>query len=241
VASCTKCDNVKLKDKNGEVVELKHNISRTHINLWSHWQGSLNAEILLIGQDWGRINGEEDARYWANKSPYLIIDKKCKEYSATNNNLRILFEKTLNIDISRRNDKLFFTNSVQCYKTGSLSNKTSDRWYGMCNEEHVKKLVEIIKPKIIIPIGIKALNGLRRCGEFCNLNDEIIGENYFRQRFVEIVEKGFLKLQIKNDKLISDVLVCPVFHCGIMSCNLNRSLDQQINDWGKIKDYFQKN
>lgn len=26
---------------------------KKEINLWSYWQGSLNADIMLVGQDWG--------------------------------------------------------------------------------------------------------------------------------------------------------------------------------------------
>jgi len=27
-----------------------------HLNPWAHWQGKLDAKILLIGQDWGDVN-----------------------------------------------------------------------------------------------------------------------------------------------------------------------------------------
>lgn len=238
VSDCTKCDAIKLKKKDGTVIELKHDKCRTEINLWTHWQGSLDAEILLIGQDWGRISGEEEAKHWRDKRPYLTIDKKSKEYSITDNNLRTLFLKTFNIDIAIPNKELFFTNSVQCYKTGSLSNKTSDKWYQMCNRAYVKRLISIIKPKVIIPVGIKALYGLQQCGDFFELNDEAVGKNYFNHKFVEIVEKGALKLQVKNNEEVTNVFVCPVFHCGVMSCNLNRSFEEQIKDWEKIKKYL---
>lgn len=232
VAACRLCDDFKIKKKTGEIIELIHDPSRKHINLWAHWQGSLDAEILLIGQDWGRISSEEEAVFWANKNPYLTMDKKSKDYSITDMNLRTLFLDTLGIDIALPSDKLFFTNSVQCYKTGSLSNKTTSKWYELCNENFVKRLVCIIKPKVLITIGKHALNGLRYCGQFYNLSDDLVREEYFNQKFEKIVDGGFLKLVV-DDK--TQVLVLPLFHCGVLSCNLNRTFEQQMKDWQKLK------
>ena len=42
-----------------------------HINLWSYWQGSLDARIMVVGQDWG-----------------------CPEESAVLNNIKALNEET---------------------------------------------------------------------------------------------------------------------------------------------------
>lgn len=238
VSGCIKCDEIKLRKKDGTIIELKHDKCRTQINLWSHWQGSLDADILLIGQDWGRIDNEEEAKYWANKSPYLNTDKNSKDYSVTDNNLRTLFLKSLGIDIAESNKRLFFTNSVQCYKTGSLSNKTSDQWYRICNERYVRRLIHIIKPKMIIPVGVKALYGLKHCGKFYNIHGDIVDESYFTQEFAKIVEGQPLKLRVEIKNEITEVFVCPVFHCGVMSCNLNRKFEQQIKDWQKIKNYL---
>lgn len=232
VAACQLCDAIKIKNKQ-DIIELTHDRSRRHINIWAHWQGSLDAEILLIGQDWGRLSNEEEAKYWADKTPYLTTNKKEKDYNVTDNNLRTLFMQTLDIDISLPSDRLFFTNSIQCYKTGSLSNKTSPQWYKLCNENYIKRLIPIINPKLVIPIGKHALNGLRSCGQFYNMSGIPVQKDYFNQKFEEIVDNGLLKLRIKND---SDIFVLPLFHCGVMSCNLNRSFDQQLKDWARIKD-----
>lgn len=233
VASCELCDAFKLKTKTGEIIELKHDHLRKHINLWAHWQGSLDAEILLIGQDWGRISNEEEAKYWANKKPYMTIGEKTKDYNVTDTNLRTLFLNTLGIDISVPSERLFFTNSVQCYKTGSLSNKTSPQWYKLCNENFIKRLIPIIKPKLVIPVGRHALNGLRLCGQFYNMLGDLVQKEYFNQKFENIVDGGFLKLKF-NDNL--DIFVLPLFHCGVISCNANRKFDQQLKDWERIKE-----
>jgi uracil-DNA glycosylase len=233
VAFCQLCDAFKLKTKKGEIIKLMHDRLRKHINLWSHWQGSLNAEILLIGQDWGRISNEEEAKYWADKNPYMTVGEKTKDYNVTDINLRKLFLNTLGIDISLPNERLFFTNSVQCYKTGSLSNRTSSHWHKLCNENFVKRLISIIKPKLVIPIGRPALNGLRSCGQFYTLSGDFVPKDYFNQKFGNIVDHGFLKLKFDDNY---DVFVLPLFHCGVISCNVNQKFDQQLKDWEKIKE-----
>ena len=57
----------------------------------------------------------------------MTLDKTDKNYSITSANLRTLFIEKFVIDISIPNEKLFFTNLIQCYKTGDLSNKTSEK------------------------------------------------------------------------------------------------------------------
>jgi DNA polymerase len=232
VANCVACDKYKLKKKNGEIIELTHDKDRIHINLWAHWQGSLDAEILLIGQDWGRISSELDAKLWANKKTYMTTDKADKNYSITDANLRTLFMETFDIDILYSNEKLFFTNSIQCYKTGNLSNKTSEKWYEMCNVNFVERLINIIKPKLIITLGKNALNGLNAFGNFKSVDGEVLNDSYFSQKFNNIVDNGLIKLRISSGYIVN---VFPVFHCGILSCNLNRSFEKQLKDWERIK------
>lgn len=238
VARCKICDDITIENKDGSVIKLTHDENRVHINLWSHWQGSLDAKILLIGQDWGRLSGEEEAYRCANRSTYITFDNKSVDYSITNINLWTLFSESLGIDISKPNEDLFFTNSIQCYKTGSLSNKTDDKWFNACNQLHIRRLINIIKPIIIIPVGIKALLGLTNCGEFYRLNGEAVNVGYFKQKFVNLVEAEAIKLQIQDNSEKCISYVCPVFHCGVLSCNLNRSLDKQVQDWKRISKYL---
>jgi len=57
VRHCVECDKYTNKYRT-EIVKLEHDKKRRHINLWAEWQGSLDADILLIGQDWGRLGGD---------------------------------------------------------------------------------------------------------------------------------------------------------------------------------------
>lgn len=86
---------------------------KKEINLWSYWQGSLDAKIMLVGQDWGcpfdksfsstmaeiqKANNGEAYNYLFNTS------------SPTDKNLVTLFSKALNKDITKPDNDLFFTN-----------------------------------------------------------------------------------------------------------------------------------
>ena len=45
------------------------------INLWSYWQGSLNAKVLLVGQDWGTVNPKSDSDKYRNERTRENVQK----------------------------------------------------------------------------------------------------------------------------------------------------------------------
>lgn len=50
VRKCKKC----MSGQKSQGIKIVQDKCRSQINLWSHWQGSLDANILVIGQDWWR-------------------------------------------------------------------------------------------------------------------------------------------------------------------------------------------
>jgi len=238
VRHCVLCDRYTAKGKNdNELVSLEHDTNRRQINLWTEWQGSLDADILLIGQDYGRLDykgfmGEEYARHIEKR-----IDQNefyCDDDNATDQTLIKHFRQSLGMDINTSNKKLFFTNSVLCYKTGSLSNETNPNWFKECNRNFISSLIKIIRPKVIITLGIKALAGLLHCGGlFSNMQNEPLEKSYFSKPINEIVDNGAVLLNI-NDFSIT---VCPVIH----TCSrekYNRKGNDPSDDWNKIKKYI---
>lgn len=102
VSKCDLCDNYDKTDKNGNKVILQHYPDRKHINLWSYWQGSLDAKILVIGQDWGTTTGKEFKQVISNinySQPYISNNP-----NPTNNTLCKLFYQGLGIDITVPNN-----------------------------------------------------------------------------------------------------------------------------------------
>jgi len=233
VSSCTDCDKIKSKSKskktNGTIV-LEHDKNRTEINLWSHWQGSLDAEIMVIGQDWGRLPDMNEMSLFTSGTVYpSILGDSSSPKSPTDENLVKLFFDALKIDAAYKNDRLFFTNSILCYKTGNLSGKTCDGWHKQCNEKYIVRLVDIIRPKITIALGAKALHGLQKCGTFTpNTGSKI--------KLKALVENNTpIALTLRNSNFSTTVF--PVYHCGSFS-RINRPHDKQIKDWQRIVPYL---
>ena len=81
------------------------------IGPWSRWQGCLDTEVLVVGQDWGDID-------FFLKGQGLDPDK-----NPTNDNLRELLA-SIGFHIGRPGEAqeqvLFFTNLILCLKKGGL-------------------------------------------------------------------------------------------------------------------------
>ena len=95
------------------------------INLWAYWQGHghLDADIMLVGQDWGCPWDTPSVATMKN-----VYDMNCENAvsymrgndSITDRNLIQLF-RTIGFDILSDNPKLFFTNLVMGYRLQGTS------------------------------------------------------------------------------------------------------------------------
>jgi hypothetical protein len=83
-----------------------------HIGPWSRWQGNLNADIMVVGQDWGDI---------AYFKKYEGFDQPSG--NPTNTNLQ-QFLRQFRIFIKEpkeiQNHSIFLTNIILCLKSGGL-------------------------------------------------------------------------------------------------------------------------
>jgi len=105
------------------------------VNLWSYWQGNLSPEILVIGQDWGTLPKSLDTYINTRAYRAQIVPGK----NPTDNNLVKLFLDVFKINILEE-QRLFFTNSVFCYKTGNLSEKVRKEWFDNCNAQFMGRI-----------------------------------------------------------------------------------------------------
>ena len=182
------------------------------IGPWSLWQGSLNAKVLLVGQDWGGV------KYFKQRNG---VDK---ETNPTNRNLVTLFQ-SIGISIggaesSIKNDDVFFTNVILCLKEGGLSAPVEREHALSCGEHFLKQLVDIINQIFIIALGIEAYESICACYgiESMALEDAVM------------LDRGI--------PLRSGCRLFPVYHCGHWGWNKNRKGPMQIKDWKKIKEYL---
>jgi len=253
VQLCIECDKYR-KTIKAENIILEHDKNRRHINLWAEWQGSLDAEILLIGKDWGRLSGDliGKSKSYLNGEPFAreiekMIDSgtpyldcwgknsKGEIKNHTDRNIASLFNSVLGLDIRTPNKKVFFTNSVQCYKPGNLNSPVEDKWFECCNRKFIPRLISIIQPKMIISLGESALTGLRYCGSFTDLNGETLPINYFNS-YNTVLDNGVIKLSITG---LHPIPVCPVPHAGYFgTLNRKKNNGDTLSDWQRIYEYI---
>lgn len=182
-----------------------------HLNPWALWQNSLDAKILLVGQDWG------DDRY------FLENRGKDNDKSGTNQNLIKLFAQ-IGIDIglpgSPKDSKVYFTNAVLGIKKDGMASKIKSDWYLKTADLFIKPLIDIINPPIIIAMGsaayftIAKIYGLRKKSLSKVVDENPISLNDGKKLFV-------------------------MYHCSALG-TANRKLELQKKDWKKIQADFQQ-
>ena len=187
------------------------------IGPWSLWQGSLDAEILIVGKDWGPAGN--------------FLGQKGKDSATNATNISLIkLVRSIGIEIegpgcSVGNDLLFFTNCVLCLKkTDKASGHVKNECFVTCGKTFLKPLIDIIKPKIVIALGedayrtIAFLYGVKQ------------------QAFAEAVEKK------EVIALAEDMALFAVYHCAPQGINVNRDgFSQHVRDWEKIKNFLCKN
>jgi DNA polymerase len=193
----------------------------TIIGAWSLWQGSLDAKILLVGQDWG------------NKYSY---EKDCgksgvAENDVTDNNLIELF-RSIGIHVAHpkenvQNPLLFFTNAVLCLKDGGLAAKVPQRCYNACANLYLRSLIEIIQPKIIITLGKKAYESVVKLYS-------VYGKDQHKLIFREVIKQS--PIQLSSYSNLPAVKLLPAPHCGQYSSNTFIGFEDQKEIWASIKD-----
>ena len=209
---------------------------KQEINLWSYWQGSLDAKIMLVGQDWGcpfdrvflpTIVQVQNAN--SNKAYSYISDTP----SQTDRNLIKLFSKALSKDITAPCDDLFFTNFVLGYRTHGTSGNYQKEW-AEHDRDFFKELVAIIEPKVILCLG-KATSQAVLASLAPDLKPRIGRYNNYIES-----SRNPVSISTASGAIIS---VFALAHCGVMG-TLNRNgkenlkLDKQIADWKKVAQYL---
>ena len=184
------------------------------IGPWSLWQGNLNSDLVVVGQDWGGI-------------PYFLKWKGRDQPSGnpTDENLQKLL-KGVGIEIGKPRDQqdqvLFLTNLILCLKVGALQAQVNDQWFKNCCRTFLKPLMEIIRPRVIVALG-------RRVSESILASYDI---SYDRKA-------AFSKLIDQSPyQLTTSMVLFPLYHCGAGSVNRNRRLQEQEEDWSKVNRWL---
>jgi DNA polymerase len=210
--SCRLCDGLTNPSAvaNGEY-------DSAEIGPWSRWQGNINAEILVVGQDWG------DIRYfmkWQGKDQ--------PSGNPTNDSLQVLL-KHIGVQIGKPRETqdhvVFFTNLILCLKQGGLQAKVDDGWFRNCTSAFFQSLIDVIQPKAILALGKK------------------VSESILNQYDIAYPKsKGLLEIMRQSPySLTSTTVLFPLYHCGAGSVNRNRSIIEQKTDWSRVGEWLKKN
>ena len=191
---------------------------RPYINRWNLWQGNLDADIMVIGQDYGQ---KEDG----------VAIEVCSYADSTNHTdrkLRELIECAFDKSIDEM--PLFFTNMANCYRKKRTSGGMHSGWLPICANKYMERLIRIICPKIIIVLGRSTFEALH-CME--NLSVQCLDSiKSGKESYAEMIQHRY-QIDLGDEKI--DVF--PVYHPGANS-RMNRTFEQQLEDWEKISKYY---
>lgn len=213
--NCTMCDPAQCELINPSQAQ-NGRLDTKEIGHWTEWQGSLDAKMMVVGQDWGDFNTLEKQ------------EGACNVDNSSTNRALIQLLNIAGVDIDENTAKnkhadLFFTNAILCMKTeGGLAGKVRGSWFRNCVSSFLKPLIEeIVQPKVVVTLGEKATKSLLREYGYKGIN------------FKEVVERESPIIVGRN------TAVFPVFHCGSLG-RRNRPFEQQKSDWLRIKAYLER-
>ena len=224
VANCHVCERMMTSlhiQCSESLVNDNHGLDTDHpyVNRWNLWQGDLDADIMVIGQDYG-LKEESDE-----------LDVRMFSSDPTGRNLVELLTEAFKWDSLYQNS-LFFTNMANCYRKHNTSGSMHPGWLPICANKFMSRLIRIIQPKIIIVLGRVAFEALQ-CMEdlpvICLDPAEKVKDSY-----AEMITHHY-EIDLDGSK----IAVFPVYHPGSNS-RMNRSEVQQIEDWERISVYYEK-
>lgn len=142
-----------------------------HLNPWNLWQGHLDADILVIGKDWGCLDNDRGGLNSLSKA--LINDIQLKTNSlakismTTDKKLyKIISEKDCKISEPYRlqteiKTKFYFTNAILGIRKGKQATGKVETSSLSTTSLFLNKLVSIINPKQIICLDRTAFESIQ--------------------------------------------------------------------------------
>jgi uracil-DNA glycosylase family 4 len=178
-----------------------------HIGPWTQWQGNLDADLMVIAQDWG------GTKY------YLDNDGLERDSNPTNKRIcELLACVGVRIELPRQpqlKPLLFFTNSILCLRPGRLTGPIKSRWFTNCSSSFLRPQVELVNPRVVVTLGYMAYRSLLKAYEMCP-------KPRMREAVQEIVH------------LPRGSVLVPVHHPGVNGTR-SRSLENQKVDWQRVR------
>ncbi len=217
VKNCTICRDIAftphIKNSDGFIHDT--NVSDDeYVNRWNLLQGSLDAEIMVIGQDYGYC-----------ETDYFVTDARLKK----------LFYDAFSIEIDNKNPRLYFTNIANCYRKHKSTGNINKGCLALCANKFMSRLINVISPEVIIVLGQDTFNALACCDK-AKLVCKNPTSSKVNDCFSTVLEFDY-SLVFEDGK---EIAVFPVYHPGAMG-SMKRPYEEQLKDWKRISDFFGKN
>jgi DNA polymerase len=183
------------------------------IGPWSRWQGNLNAQLMIVGQDWGDI------------SHFTKWEGNVETNNPTNMNLR---ELLASIGIHTEwheqpgRSQVFLTNAILCLKQGGMQANVEDLWFANCVHRFLRPTIELVSPAVVVALGEKAFKAI-----LLDYEMPLKKGRRFREWVEQAGQEGGIPLP-------REIRLFPVYHCGAGGINRNRNMILQKQGWQPI-------
>jgi uracil-DNA glycosylase len=178
------------------------------IGPWTRWQGALDADLMVIGQDWG------DVAYFTS---HRGLDEA---RNPTNRRLRELLAiagyEIGEVGAETGRGSIFLTNAILCLKSGGLGGPVKSAWFAECGSRFLRPQVELVRPRAVIALGEQAYRAI--CRAF----------HVRVQPFRTAVESEQMVELSPGIRLFS------VYHCSSRVLAATRRWEEQQADWRRI-------
>jgi len=223
-AECKKCLNLVNMSELDTMVDHDNELPE-EIGPWSRWQGNLDAEIMVVAQDWGSQETYLSQKGWD------ITNKK----SPTNGNLIKLMgsigQTLCPPENHDQEQNFFFTNAALCMRRSKKEQGGAEpEWFSNCGY-FLKRQIEIVRPRVVVALGQRPFESVLRA-----FKNEIPREGY---RALVDSRRTF--------SIQSGTTLVPVFHCGANGERRNRVsevrgnvLSKHEEDWKTVGECLKR-
>lgn len=216
--------------------EFKKEWDTDHIGNLSTWAHDLEAEVLIVGQDYCDAETYERDQGRIQMDPITDLDVVGQYSTETNYHLRLLV-KELGLELGSPEEgsysnRIFLTNAILCMKPGKINDPNPQAIYKNCITRFLHPLIELVQPKAVITLGKEATRAVL----FAYLIEHPEFKTLRASNLEVVLQERKLQL---NDK----TFLFPVCHPGnfgrmyrkkIKKSALN-GLELQKEDWRWIK------
>lgn len=178
-------------------------------SIWTDWYQRLDAEIMIIGQDWGPYIDMENLnkKYQENQTRNNWKELIETEKSLTKRQLTNFIKESSNNEVINL-DNFYITNAIMCARQGTsyrADNINLKKSTINC-KDFLKEQITIINPKIILTLGYYPLLALSEIFNFeikATLKECIKSNPYFKVENYTIIPLYHPVAQIKKEEQLS--------------------------------------